>query len=158
MLITRKETITRSTGRYFRFVEAALSTVKAFLLPLYSCKYSKKVYTHPNCLLSFFSKIISKKIIVKSLILLLKWIASLAYQDSVPFRISRPCKKILTRMKSRYIGFYFCKDPEIVLFQRGYNPPYCDRFFGIYEILCKSLLLRKNRKNPETFHKNIYRG
>jgi hypothetical protein len=45
MLLTHKETIKRSTGRYFRFVEAALSAVKAPPLPLYSCKYSKKEYT-----------------------------------------------------------------------------------------------------------------
>jgi len=61
MLITRKETIKRSTGRYFRFVEAALSTAKASHLPLYSCKYSKKVYTQPQLLALIFFKDYLKK-------------------------------------------------------------------------------------------------
>ena len=44
----------------------------------------------------------------------LKWIASGAYWDSIPSRISRPCKnttlqKFLARIKSRYIGFIFAK-------------------------------------------------
>ncbi len=109
MLITRKETITGSTGRYFRFVEAALSTVKASHLPLYSCKYSKKVYTQPQRLALIFSKIISKKTIVKSLILLLKWIASGAYSGLSTIPHFTTLQKFLARIKSRYIVFIFAK-------------------------------------------------
>jgi len=61
MLLTCKETIKRSAGRYFRFVEAALSTVKASHLPLYSHKYSKKVYTQHQLLALIFFKDYLKK-------------------------------------------------------------------------------------------------
>jgi len=157
MLITRKETITRSTGRYFRFVEAALSTVKASLLPLYSCKYSKKVYTQPQLLALLFFKDYLKKDYreIIDLIVEMDRIPSLSGLSTIPHFTT--LQKNINPNEIPIYRFYFCKDPEIVLFQRGYNPPYCDRFFGIYELLCKSLLLRKNRKNPETFHKNIYR-
>jgi hypothetical protein len=53
MVVTCKETIKRSTGRYFWFVETAL--------PFYSCKYSKKLYTQPQLLALIFFKDYLKK-------------------------------------------------------------------------------------------------
>jgi hypothetical protein len=120
---------------------------------LYSCKYSKKVYTQPQLLTLLFFKDYLKKDYSEIIDLIVEmdhnW--NLLGLRTIPHFTT--LQKFLARIKSRYLGCIFYKDPEIVLFQRGYNPPYCDRFFWIYELVCKSLLLRKNRKNPETFHK-----
>jgi len=109
MLITRKEIIIRSTGRYFRFVEAALSTVKASHLSLYSCKYSKKVYTQPQLLaLIFFKDYLTKDYHeIIDLIVEMDRIRSLWGHSTIPhFTI---LQKFLARIKSRYIVFIFAK-------------------------------------------------
>lgn len=41
----KQETIKKSTSRNIRFIQAAISVVKSTHLNLYSCKYSKKIYT-----------------------------------------------------------------------------------------------------------------
>jgi hypothetical protein len=157
MLITRKETITRSTGRYFRFVEAALSTVKASHLPLYSCKYSKKVYTQPQMLALLFFKDYLKKDYRESIDLIVEMdrIRNLLGLSTIPH--FTPLQKFLARIKSRYLGFIFAKTLKLFYSSEDIIP-LTDMLFWIYELVCKSLLLRKNRKNPETFHKNIYRS
>ena len=109
MLITRKETIKRSTGRYFRFVEAALSTVKASHLPLYSCKYSKKVYTQPQLLALIFFKDYLKKDYreIIDLIVEMDRIRNLLGLSTIPHCTT--LQKFLARIKSRYLGFIFAK-------------------------------------------------
>jgi hypothetical protein len=109
MLITRKETITRSTGRYFRFVKAALSTVKASHLPLYSCKYSKKIYTQPQLLALIFFKDYLKKDYreIIDLIVEMDRIRSLLRLSTIPHFTT--LQKFLARIKSRYLGFIFAK-------------------------------------------------
>jgi len=158
MLLPRKDTITRSTGRYFRFVEAALSTMKTSRLPGYPCKYSKKVYTRPQLLALIFFKDYLKKDYHEIIDLIVEKdrIRNVLRLSTIPYFTT--LQKFLTRIKSRYLGFIFEKNPEIVLFHRGYNSPYCNRFFWIYELVYRSLLRRKNRKNPETFQKNSYRS
>ena len=108
MLVTRKETITRSTGRYFRFVEAALSTVKASHLPLYSCKYSKKVYTQPQLLALIFFKDYLKKDYREIIALIVEMDRIRIYwTHTIPHFTT--LQKFLARIKSRYLGFIFAK-------------------------------------------------
>jgi hypothetical protein len=45
-----KETIKRSASRNIRFIHAAISVVKSTHLPLYSCRFSKKLYTQHQLL------------------------------------------------------------------------------------------------------------
>jgi len=122
MLITRKETITRSTGRYFRFVEAALSTVKASHLPLYSCKYSKKVYTQPQLLALIFFKDYLKKDYreIIDLIVEMDRIRSLLGLSTIPHFTT--LQKFLARIKSRYLGFIFAKTLKLFYSSEGIIP------------------------------------
>jgi hypothetical protein len=50
MLITRKETIKKSTNRYIKFVEISLGLIRNSRIPLYSSKFSKKIYTEHQLL------------------------------------------------------------------------------------------------------------
>ena len=109
MLSRRKETITKSSGRYFRFVEAALSTVAASHLPLYSCKYSKKIYTQPQLLTLIFLKDYLKKDYrdIIDLIAEMDRIRSLLELSNIPHFTT--LQKFLARIKSRYLGFIFAQ-------------------------------------------------
>ena len=122
MLITRKETITRSTGRYFRFVEAALSTVKASHLPLYSCNYSKKVYTQPQLLALLFFKDYLKKDYreIIDLIVEMDHIRSLLGLSTIPHFTT--LQKFLARIKSRYLGFIFAKTLKLFYSSKNIIP------------------------------------
>jgi hypothetical protein len=50
MLVTNKETIKRSSGRFISFVKHAFSLVQSSHLPRYSSKYSRKDYTQHQLL------------------------------------------------------------------------------------------------------------
>ena len=50
MLVTNKETIKRSSGRFIRFVKHAYSLVHSSRLAHYSCKYSRRDYTQHQLL------------------------------------------------------------------------------------------------------------
>ena len=50
MCTKSKETIKRLSSRNIRFIQAAISVVKSTHLPLYSCKFSKKLYTQHQLL------------------------------------------------------------------------------------------------------------
>jgi hypothetical protein len=51
-----KETITRSASRNIRFIEAAISVVRSTHLKMYSCKFSKKIYTQHQLLVLILFK------------------------------------------------------------------------------------------------------
>ena len=51
-----KETTRRLASRNIRFIQAAISVVKSTHLPLYSCKFSKKLYTQHQLLLLILFK------------------------------------------------------------------------------------------------------
>jgi len=50
MLITCKETIKKSTNRYIKFVEISFGLIRNSRIPLYSSKFSKKIYTQHQLL------------------------------------------------------------------------------------------------------------
>jgi len=50
MLITRKETFKKSTNRYINFVEISFGLIRHSRIPLYSSKFSKKIYTQHQLL------------------------------------------------------------------------------------------------------------
>jgi hypothetical protein len=50
MLISRKETIKKSTNRYIKFVEISFGLIRNSRIPLYSSKFSKKIYTQHQLL------------------------------------------------------------------------------------------------------------
>jgi len=52
----RQETIKTSASRNIRFIQAAISVVKSTHLNLYSCKYSKKIYTQHQLLVLILFK------------------------------------------------------------------------------------------------------
>src|SRR4030042_5881709 len=52
----KQETIKRSASRNIRFIQTAISVVKSTHLNLYSCKYSKKIYTQYQLLVLILFK------------------------------------------------------------------------------------------------------
>ena len=56
MLVTNKETIKRSSGRFINFIKHAYSLVQSTRLTPYSCKYSRKDYTQHQRLTLFLFK------------------------------------------------------------------------------------------------------
>ena len=56
MLITCKETIKKSTNRYIKFVEISLGLIRNSIIPLYSSKFSKKIYTQHQLLTLLLQK------------------------------------------------------------------------------------------------------
>jgi hypothetical protein len=51
-----KEPKKRTRNKYIRFIEAALPVVRSSRIPLYSCKYSKRVYTQHQLLVLILLK------------------------------------------------------------------------------------------------------
>jgi len=50
MLITRKEAFKKSTNQYIKFVEISFGLIRHSRIPLYSSKFSKKIYTQHQLL------------------------------------------------------------------------------------------------------------
>jgi hypothetical protein len=50
MLVTRKETIKKSSGRFIRFIKHAFSIVQFSRISPYSCKYSRRDFTKHHLL------------------------------------------------------------------------------------------------------------
>ena len=56
ILITCKETIKKSTNRYIKFVEISFGLIRNSRIPLYSSKFSKKIYTQHQLLILLLLK------------------------------------------------------------------------------------------------------
>ena len=56
MLVTLKVAILMSANRYIRFVELSSVLIQDARIPLYSSKYSKKIYTQHQVLTLLFLK------------------------------------------------------------------------------------------------------
>jgi hypothetical protein len=117
-----KETIKKLTSRNIRFIQAALSVVKSTRLSLFSCKYSKKIYTQHQLLV----------------LILFKDYRNQHYRDFVEDigdmeKIQRELdfstvshfttiQKFLRRIKSLYIRFIFKKKLNLIYSDNGTIP------------------------------------
>jgi hypothetical protein len=52
----KKETIKKSISRNIRFIQSAISVVESTHLKLYSCRFSKKIYTQHQLLVLILFK------------------------------------------------------------------------------------------------------
>ena len=87
--------------------------MKALHLLLYSCKYSKKVYTQPQLLALIFFKDYLKKDYreITDFIVELDRIRNLLDLSTIPHFTT--LQKFLARIKSRYLGFIFAKTQKL---------------------------------------------
>jgi hypothetical protein len=95
------------------FVEAALSTVKTSHLPLYSCTYSKKVYTQSQLLALIFFKDYLKKDYREIIDLIVEkdHIRNIMGLSTIPHFTT--LQKFLARIKSRYLSIIFTKTQNL---------------------------------------------
>ena len=136
-----KETIKRSASRNIRFIQAANSVVKSTHLNLYSCKYSKKIYTQHQLLVLILFKDFRNQHYREFIedVGDRERVQEILELSIVPHFTTR--QKFLCRIKPLYLRFTFRKTlnlfysndetiPITAIDSSGFTGGYCSHYFS----------------------------
>jgi len=136
-----KETIKRSASRNIRFIQTASSVVKSTHLKLYSCKYSKKIYTQHQLLILVLFKDFRNQHYREFIddVGDMEGVKEILDLSEVPHFTT--LQKFLCRIKSLYLRFTFRKTvnlfyssdekiPITAIDSSGFTSGYCSHYFS----------------------------
>ncbi len=106
MPITDKEPRLRSSNKFIRLLETLLPVIQSSRISLYSCKYSKKVYTqHQHLALILLKEILRTDYwsFIVDLLEVMTGITELLELDQIPHFTT--LQKVLQRIRSIYLDF-----------------------------------------------------
>ena len=133
MLVTNKETIKRSAGRFIRFIKHAYSLVQSTRFTPYSCKYSRKDYTQHQRLTRLRFKEYRKedyRTVIWNLEEMDRIRAVLGIRTRLHFTT---LQKILCRIKPLYFNLLLKKYLETIRFGRRCALHNRHRFIRFYQ-------------------------
>ncbi len=139
MMIKHKEPKLRSANKYIRLLEILIPVVRNSRIPIYSSKYSKRIYAqHQHLILILFKELmwIDYRILVDLLEVMIE-ITKILDLDQVPHFIT--LQKFLQRIRTVYLDILLKK---VIRLCYGWGETICHRyrFIRYHNFLCQLIL------------------